>query len=208
MLGDHGRIHQIIMNLGTNAMHAMRETGGILEVKLAPFTIDSDFTQTHNGLVEGEYVRLIFSGYRLRYGSANARAHLRALFHYKRSGRRNRPWIGNGLRNCQGPSRRDQNVYSEPGRGTTVNVYFPVHANLTLATEVRAGAVPMGHGEHVLFVDDEEVLANLGKKRLERWDCIFDWHPRALNETHQRPNGWRGCAPSAGRKSRSRNDYH
>ena len=180
MLGDQGRIHQIIMNLGTNAMHAMRETGGILEVKLAPFTIDSDFTQTHNGLVEGEYVRLIVSDTGCGMDQQTQERIFEPFFTTKGPGE----GTGLGLAMAYGIVKDHHgaiNVYSEPGRGTTFNVYFPVHANLTLATKGQAASTPKGHGERVLFVDDEEALAVLGKQRLERLGYKVSMHTSSVN---------------------------
>jgi CheY-like chemotaxis protein len=59
-------------------------------------------------------------------------------------------------------------VYSQPGEGTTFHLYFPVIETEPRAQEIEAAPIPRGHGEHILFVDDEEVLAALGKKVLER----------------------------------------
>src|ERR1051326_4706492 len=50
ILGDPTQIHQVIMNLGTNAGHAMGERGGVLEVGLSAVEIDADFAEAHPGL--------------------------------------------------------------------------------------------------------------------------------------------------------------
>jgi len=59
-------------------------------------------------------------------------------------------------------------VYSQPGEGTTFHLYFPVIETEVVAWKNEATPIPRGHGEHILFVDDEAVLAGLGKKMLER----------------------------------------
>jgi CheY-like chemotaxis protein len=59
-------------------------------------------------------------------------------------------------------------VYSQPGEGTTFHLYFPVFACEVSVQTITAAPVPRGAGEHILVVDDEEVLASLAKKVLER----------------------------------------
>ena len=61
ILGDSTQIHQVIMNLCTNAYHAMRETGGVLEVGLKEMTLDSEMMRQYPDLVPGNYVRLTVS---------------------------------------------------------------------------------------------------------------------------------------------------
>jgi CheY-like chemotaxis protein len=59
-------------------------------------------------------------------------------------------------------------VYSEPGKGTVFHLYFPVFETETIVRETEAKPIPRGLGEHILFVDDEAALADVGKKMLER----------------------------------------
>jgi CheY-like chemotaxis protein len=59
-------------------------------------------------------------------------------------------------------------VYSQPGEGTVFHLYFPVIETEAATQQIEAAPVPRGRGEHILFVDDEEALAALGKKMLER----------------------------------------
>ncbi len=56
--GDPAQLHQVLMNLCTNAVHAMRETGGVLEVTLGEVVLDAVTAGSHEGLAPGEYVRL------------------------------------------------------------------------------------------------------------------------------------------------------
>jgi DNA-binding NtrC family response regulator len=58
-------------------------------------------------------------------------------------------------------------VYSEAGKGTTFNIYLPTRDQDTPLVAASV-LVPRGNGEHILFVDDEESLASLGKSMLER----------------------------------------
>ena len=57
-------------------------------------------------------------------------------------------------------------VYSQPGEGTVFHVYFPAHAGESTVAAADEGPVSRGHGERVLFVDDEELLVRLGQRTL------------------------------------------
>ncbi len=75
---------------------------------------------------------------------------------------------GLGLAVVHGVVKRHEgtiSVYSEPGEGTTFNLYFPVHEIQKQTAVVGSIAIPRGKGERILFVDDEAPLATLGKSR-------------------------------------------
>jgi CheY-like chemotaxis protein len=57
-------------------------------------------------------------------------------------------------------------VHSQPGEGTVFHLYFPEHTGEATATRAEDGPVPHGNGERILFVEDEELLAQLGQKAL------------------------------------------
>ena len=61
MLADPTQIHQVLMNLGTNAGHAMSENGGVLEVSLTDEELDVDFTAPQDGMAPGSYIKLTVS---------------------------------------------------------------------------------------------------------------------------------------------------
>jgi CheY-like chemotaxis protein len=58
-------------------------------------------------------------------------------------------------------------VQSQPGEGTTFNLYFPVVEAEVLEQTIEEAPIPQGNGQHILYVDDEAVLAELGKQLLE-----------------------------------------
>jgi CheY-like chemotaxis protein len=85
-------------------------------------------------------------------------------------------------------------VYSELGVGTTFSIYLPVHDRAPNGVNSKSDHVPLGNGEHILFVDDEEPLAVLGKSILEqvgyrvttKTDSVeallaFEAHPREFD---------------------------
>jgi DNA-binding NtrC family response regulator len=57
-------------------------------------------------------------------------------------------------------------VYSQPGEGTVFHLYFPSHVGAAIAATSEVKPVPLGHGERILYVDDEESLVRLGQKTL------------------------------------------
>lgn len=167
ILGDPTQIHQVMMNLGTNASHAMNERGGILEVSLATFDVDSDFAQTHADLRAGRYLRLMISDTGLGMDRDTLERVFEPFFTTKPPG----AGTGLGLAVVHGVVKRHDgaiSVYSEPGKGTTFNLYFPVHEIEIPMAVVESTSIPRGNGERILFVDDEAPLATLGKSMLER----------------------------------------
>ena len=167
ILGDATQIHQVMMNLGTNAWHAMNEQAGILEVRLTGFYVDSDFTQTHAGLREGRHVRLMISD----TGCGMDRNTLERVFEPFFTTKAPGAGTGLGLAVVHGVVKRHEgaiSVYSEPGKGTTFNLYFPAYETETQIAVPESTSIPKGHGERILFVDDEAPLATLSKVMLER----------------------------------------
>src|SRR3954464_15081824 len=57
-------------------------------------------------------------------------------------------------------------VYSQPGEGSVFHLYFPAHSSEAALVADIIPEVPQGHGEQILFVDDEELLVQLGQKAL------------------------------------------
>jgi PAS domain S-box-containing protein len=162
---DPTQIHQVLMNLGTNAAHAMREHGGVLEIYLAEIDVDATLAAHLTGIETGQYIRLTVSdtGHGM---SANVRERIfDPYFTTKKVGE----GTGMGLAVVQGIVRGHDgavSVYSEPGRGTTFHVYLP-RLEGEAATPAAVAETFIGGKERILFVDDEAVLADLGKKLLE-----------------------------------------
>jgi PAS domain S-box-containing protein len=179
LLGDPVRIHQVMMNLGTNAMHAMNERGGILEVKLAVLNVDADFAQTHADLREGRYLRLIVSDTGCGIDRHTMERIFEPFFTTKGPGE----GTGLGLATVYGIVKDHDgaiSVYSEPCAGTTFNIYFPVHGSAASEALVQSQPIAQGRGQHLLFVDDEAPLALLGKERLERLGYKVTTHTNSI----------------------------
>jgi CheY-like chemotaxis protein len=154
------------MNLCTNAEHAMRDTGGILEVSLGHEKLNSEFMTINNGLLQESYLCLTVSD----TGHGMSSETVQRIFDpfYTTKGREE--GTGMGLAVVLGIVKAHGGkitVDSEPGQGSRFKVYLPVLQNDTEPQSRAKQTRPTGN-ERILFVDDEKPLADLGKLMLER----------------------------------------
>jgi len=129
--------------------------------------VDVDFAKTRPDLHPGRYVQLSVSD----TGCGMDRATLDHIFEPFFTTKGVGEGTGLGLAVVHGIMKSHDggiSVYSQPGEGTTFHLYFPALETEATAREIAAAPIPRGQGEHILFVDDEEALARLGKKMLER----------------------------------------
>jgi PAS domain S-box-containing protein len=164
VLADATQLHQILMNLCTNAAHAMRERGGVITIDLDNVDIDSRALSSHPGFAMGAYVRLTVSDTGCGIDPSLIDRIFDPFFTTKNAGE----GTGLGLSVVYGIVKSHGgviNVYSEPGQGTTFKVYLPrIDTMEPVATKP---AEPLyGGKERLLFVDDEEVLIEIGKEML------------------------------------------
>jgi PAS domain S-box-containing protein len=167
VLANATAIHQVIMNLGTNAWHAMHDQPGTFKVETGVWEVDADFIRTHPDLHPGRYVRLSVSD----TGCGMDRATVEHVFEPFYTTKGVGEGTGLGLAVVHGIMKTHDggiSVYSQPGEGTTFHLYFPVLETAAVTPKTEAAPIPRGQGERILFVDDEEVLASLGKEILER----------------------------------------
>ena len=162
ILADPTQLHQIIMNLCTNAYHAMRECGGVLGVRLTKITIEDGNRPPSTELAPGNYVVLEVSdtGYGMEQKTL---AHIfDPYFTTKAKGE----GTGLGLSVVHGIVKSYQGhitVDSEPGKGTRFYVYLPRMAEEHSLTEaVCSKPIPTGT-ERLLLVDDENVITTMLK---------------------------------------------
>ena len=173
VLADASQVHQVLMNLGTNAAYAMRDRPGRFTVKLENVRIDDDMVATIPGLRPGCYARLTVSDTGHGMNAAIRSRIFEPFFTTKPPGK----GTGLGLSVVHGIMQNHDGVvtvYSHPGEGTTFHLYFPAHAGAEASLVEGPGKVPRGQGERVLFVDDEQPLARLGQKILERLGYTVD----------------------------------
>ena len=164
VLADPTQIHQVLMNLCTNAAHAMRARGGILEVSITEIEVKADLVFRYLEMKPGHYVKLAVSDTGPGMDAAVMERIFEPYFTTKGPGE----GTGLGLSVVQGIVKDhggEIRVQSEPGVGTTFEVLLPrIDEELAPGTEVVA-VLPTG-SERILFVDDEEIMVDLGKEML------------------------------------------
>jgi len=166
VLVDPTQVHQVVMNLGTNAWQAMTE-GGVLEVSIGPFDVDVDTAKMRVDLSAGRYALLSFRD----TGQGMDRATLDRMFEPFFTTKAQGQGTGLGLSTVHGIMKNHEgaiSVYSHPGEGTTFHLYFPALNSGMVDADGGARSAPHGEGQRILFVDDEEPLAQWGRQALER----------------------------------------
>jgi PAS domain S-box-containing protein len=167
VLADPGQIHQIVMNLCTNAFHAMRESGGNLFVDLGTVELGSDTLSGHSGLEPGEYIKLSVKDTGVGMERSVRERAFEPYFTTKAIGEGS----GMGLAVVHGIVKShggEITVYSEIGKGTVFNVYFPLCGQSRLVPKPETHEpLPMGT-ERILLVDDEEQLLRMTHAALEQ----------------------------------------
>ncbi|MBI5569431.1 MAG: PAS domain S-box protein [Desulfomonile tiedjei] len=165
VLADPTQIHQVVMNLCTNAAHAMRVKGGRLGVRLEDTVVDASLASRYSGLKPGAHVCLTVSDTGHGMDSATVERIFDPYFTTKGPGE----GTGLGLAVVRGIVKNHGGaivVYSEPDQGTTFHVFLPrIDEEIALETTVIE-SLPRGN-ERVLFVDDEHVLVDLGTEMLQ-----------------------------------------
>ena len=167
VLADATQIHQVIMNLCTNAAFAMKDAAnGRLEVRLESIHADAEFAIMHTGLRDGEYVRLSVSD----TGHGMDEATQKHIFEPFFTTKSQSEGTGLGLSVVHGIIKAHNGgiyVYSRPGEGTIFHIYLPA---LSIASAPRGPdpvQVAAGKGEHILFVDDEPAIGASARRIVE-----------------------------------------
>jgi CheY-like chemotaxis protein len=165
IVADPTQIHQIVMNFCTNAGHAMQEKGGTLEVNLIDVDLDADFVSQHPDINRGPHVMLSVKD----TGHGIPPQILNQIFDPFFTTKKQGEGTGMGLSVVHGIVKSHQGIItvdSTPGNGTTFTVYFPVVQTETPSDNRTEEHLPTG-SETILFIDDEPILAEVGKNMLE-----------------------------------------
>jgi len=161
------QVHQIVMNLCTNAAHAMKGTQGKLSVAIGEVELRAGAAPPHVELAPGRYVRLTIGDTGHGMDGATASRIFEPFFTTKGAGE----GTGLGLSVVHGIVKEYGGaitVESALGRGTTFAIYLPAATTRSAAKSDSEAPVPHGHGERVLLVDDEELLGGAVAKMIER----------------------------------------
>ncbi len=190
VLADPTQIHQIMLNLCTNAAFAMRETGGILSIALKKIDSDELDRLARTQLSGGNYLKLSVSD----TGVGIAPEISDRIFEPYFTTKNQEEGVGLGLFTVHGIVSDYQGaiaVESEPGKGASFHVYLPVSEGASPAAEmVHASSFPKGK-ERILIVDDEMALVNLEKQFLEHLGYVVESSVsslEALKKFEKRPD--------------------
>jgi PAS domain S-box-containing protein len=167
IMADLTQLHQIVMNLCTNAAHAMRATGGRLTVATRDMRVDKVFLRRYPDARPGESVRLSVSD----TGAGITADVMPRIFDPFFTTKPKGEGTGMGLAVVHGIVKRCGGVVtvdSSVGRGTVFEIVFPaVTPEGDERDEENRDPLPTGN-EHILFVDDEALLVDLGQRMLEQ----------------------------------------
>ena len=189
ILADATQMHQIILNISTNAYHAMISKGGILDVKLDVLDIDNKKFITTNKIKAGTYVRLTISD----TGHGMDKLTLDRIFEPFFTKKEVGSGSGLGLSVVHGIVNNYNGtieVESKPDIGSKFMVYLPQHTPGSVNRDMTKQVATKGN-ERILFVDDEKEITYMGKKMLESLGYIVDIRTdghSALRELRNDPN--------------------
>lgn len=165
VMADPTHVHQIVMNLCTNAAQAMEEEGGRLSVDLHQTGLSSEDVRLHPGLAPGAYARIRIQDTGTGIPDDILDRIYDPYFTTKEKGK----GTGLGLAVVHGIVKRyegDISVDTAPGRGTTFDVYLPT-IKAPVETKAAAASLPQGT-ETILLVDDESFIVDFGRQGLAR----------------------------------------
>jgi len=164
VLADASHIHQIIMNMCANAFQAMKD-GGVLEIILDDEQPEPEMLQTHPDMMGGSFLCLRISD----TGCGMTQDIVSRIFEPYFSTRKKEDGTGLGLSVVHGIIANlggAISVSSVVGTGTTFSIYLPRVAEEKPVEKAEISQVQTG-SEHILYVDDELPIVNLGKRILE-----------------------------------------
>ncbi len=166
ILGDPSQIHQILMNMGTNAYHAM-PNGGTLEISLSEVMLGRNEVSSYTGMEPGKYLKFTISD----TGHGMTPDVKERIFEPYFTTKEKSKGTGLGLsvvhgivRSCGGYIR----VYSEPGSGTSFHIYFPVVSEIFHESAPVSEPIVSGGNERILLVDDEMQVSAMVQQMLEQ----------------------------------------
>ena len=166
VMADATQIHQVAINLLTNAFHTMEDQGGKLDVTLKEIDLDMDDLKDP-AMLPGSYVCLTVAD----TGAGIDKSILDRIFEPYFSTKEKDKGTGLGLAMVHGIVKSyggDLRVYSEPGKGSAFHVYLPVIQTRAETKETRVVSPVEGGKERILLVDDEEQIVRMSQQMLER----------------------------------------
>ncbi len=165
VMGNATQIHQVVMNLCTNAAHAMAGTDGILEVELKDVAVDNSSPMPRTGPKPGNYIEIKVSDTGVGIPPEIIDSIFEPYFTTKKPGE----GTGIGLAVVHGIVEGRGGtitVESRPSKGSVFKVYLPI-IQARNAPEADASEPPPSGNERILFVDDEDSILEMSGLILE-----------------------------------------
>jgi PAS domain S-box-containing protein len=167
VLADSTQIHQIVMNLATNATHAIFDKRGTIEVSVELALVTPELIASARELRQGRYVCITISDTGCGMDNATMQRIFDPFFTTKPTGQ----GTGLGLSVVHGIMKAHDGavtVYSQPEKGTTFRLYFPAADAQPILAPPPPRKIAAGNGERVLYIDDDEAIMHLSTRILER----------------------------------------
>jgi signal transduction histidine kinase/ActR/RegA family two-component response regulator len=186
---DATQIHQIIMNLTANAVHAMDDAGGELNVSLAEIRMDRGDAD-HLDMDPGTYACLRVADTGTGMDNELIQKIFDPFFTTKEKGK----GTGMGLSVVHGivdGMNGSIQAFSQPGKGTEFKVYFPVEKRGEENQKIQTSEFIRGRGEKILLIDDEPDIVSMEGQMLDRLGyqvAVYTDSTRALNAFCKAPD--------------------
>jgi PAS domain S-box-containing protein len=166
IMADPTQMHQVVVNLCTNAYQAMQEEGGLLKVSLDQIKMTADDLAGHPDLDAGDHLKLTVADTGIGMSEQTMQRIFDPYFTTKESGK----GTGLGLAVVYGIVSAHKGVIqvqSAPGKGTTFELFFPCIRSFATIESITCEQ-PIPGEERILFVDDEAALVRLATKLLQK----------------------------------------
>jgi nitrogen-specific signal transduction histidine kinase/CheY-like chemotaxis protein len=157
ILGEPTQIHQIVMNLFTNAVHAIGQERGTITIELRDFVADEEFTRTHPDMRPGRHIVLSVSD----TGNGMGPEIMDHIFEPFFTTRSQGQGTGLGLSVVHGIVKKLEGiiaVHSQVGKGTAFNIYIPCTEMDAPGLSREASPIKKGAGRIILVDDEESIL--------------------------------------------------
>ena len=167
---DPTQIKQVLLNLGANAAHAMKDQPGSIDIRCEARTLDAASARFDLNLRPGHYACVVVTDTGCGMDAATLRRIFEPFFTTKAAGE----GTGLGLSVVHGIMQAHGGAivaYSRPGEGSRFELYFPraSEAPALLGASETANPASEGRGQRILYIDDDEAQLFLAKRMMERW---------------------------------------
>ncbi len=166
VMADQTQIYQVLMNLCANALHAMENEGGVLDLALVPIQFNAEEAASYHDLKAGNYLKLTVTDTGYGMDAVTAARIFDPYFTTKDANE----GTGLGLAMVHGIVADHGGmikVYSEKGSGTAFQIFLPCLDEKSTVADDQPKSLSTG-SEQILFLDDDKVLVDIGEQMLQK----------------------------------------